>query len=596
MNSLECNASPSKRTGTGVMKPRVSSHVACRLAQILVAAVPLVCVSASAQAGPSSSYSLFSSSFRDFAAGLDAAAVARLGVQASGRIAVLDTLAREQLKQMTGEESPEGFAPAVAYLELYFNAGEYVDRPLIDVHEKAMRNWVADKLDAASAAAFAVTHRLPPASLLDREGYDLLYRAGRAQPADANRAASVRSLSGDLPELAERKEFRVPIERLSVRYGAFLAQDVLRIVPADGGQWRPAEEIFGPVASSQPAGPVAQGWRELRRVWLARDAAGVNKAAEDIREVLKETLQIEYPAAEVQSIELLYNRTRQGTVVFAGFAIALVLMILAAATRGRAFRRAGMGVFAISTAMLASGFVARWLVSGHAWYLPPIMNQFEAVIGSALLGAVLAIVLEMASPRNYYALAASLYATVALLMGYFLPGAMGAGITAQHGILASPVMAIHVAVIIVGHALVGMTAVISLAYLGVAAVRGFGGQGAEPSSPATLTPAGEMTTLAAIDRCNLIVAQLACWTVVAGTLLGAYWGDFAWGRWWGWDPKETWALITAIVYVALLHARFVVGPRHRGLFTALVCLLGTAVMLFNWIVVNYVLAGKHSYA
>jgi ABC-type transport system involved in cytochrome c biogenesis permease subunit len=574
----------------------VSTKRACRLAQLLVAAAAFVCVTSSAQADANSLF--FPPEYRDFAARLDAGALSRLGVQVSGRVAVLDTVAREQLSQMTGQATLDALPPAVAYLEIYFGAGPYLDRPLIAVREKALRGWVVGKLDAASAEAFGDTHRLPPAALLDEDGYNLLYRAGRATPADANAAAGVRSLRNDLPDLAERKDFRVPIERLSLRYGAFLAQNVLRIAPGDAGQWRSAEEVLGPAGSTQPAGPVAGTWRQLRRAWLVRDAAAVNRLAVDLDDMLREAASSAYPSPRAQRLELIYNRTRQGTVVFAGFAVAMLLLILAAASRGRFFRWAGLGVFLVSTAMLGAGFFIRWILSGREWYLPPIMNQFEAVIGSALLGAVLGVVLELASPRNYYALAASLYATVALLMGFFLPGTMGAGIAAQHGILASPVMAVHVAVIIVGHALVGMTAVISLTYLGVAAVKGLGARddAAGASSPPSLTPAGEMSALAAIDRCNLIVAQLACWTVVAGTLLGAYWGDFAWGRWWGWDPKETWALITALVYVALLHARFAIGPRRRGLFTALVCLLGTAVMLFNWIVVNYFLAGKHSYA
>ena len=56
------------------------------------------------------------------------------------------------------------------------------------------------------------------------------------------------------------------------------------------------------------------------------------------------------------------------------------------------------------------------------------------------------------------------------------------------------------------------------------------------------------------------------------------------------------ALLTCLVYVALLHVRFVTPARFRGLVTAGICILGCLAMLFNWIIVNYVLAGKHSYA
>jgi ABC-type transport system involved in cytochrome c biogenesis permease subunit len=138
----------------------------------------------------------------------------------------------------------------------------------------------------------------------------------------------------------------------------------------------------------------------------------------------------------------------------------------------------------------------------------------------------------------------------------------------------------------------GMTFFISVTYLGALAFRAKGG--AATQGGASRVTASD--SLAVIDRCNLIVAQLACWTIVLGTILGAYWGDFAWGRWWGWDPKEVWALITSLIYIAVLHLRLVVPARRRGLVTALGCIVGCLAMLFNWIVVNYLIAGKHSYA
>jgi ABC-type transport system involved in cytochrome c biogenesis permease subunit len=176
-------------------------------------------------------------------------------------------------------------------------------------------------------------------------------------------------------------------------------------------------------------------------------------------------------------------------------------------------------------------------------------------------------------------MAASLYATVALLAGLFLPAQMGADIAPAHGILHSPVMALHVSTIIIGHGMVGMTAVVSVAYLAATA---FGA--AEPSR-------------SAIDRANSVLVNLALWLVTLGTALGACWGDRAWGRWWGWDPKETWALMTILIYVAIVHLRLALPrPGGRGVATAVACLIGTAVMLFNWIAVNYLLKGLHSYA
>jgi len=541
---------------------------------------------------------VFDAEARGFAAKVDAGALELLPVVYRGRVAILDTVARDQLDQMLRSHRVEGVPAVVAWLEIYFRAGQYADRPLLHVREKNMRGFLAEHLDANTLPGFRAKRRIPPATLLDEEGWAALVRAGRAERDDIRRAGAIRSLRDALPLLSDRPEFRVPTDRLSVRYSAFMATAVLRVVPGPAGQWWALENVFAAAAAqTQPAlPPIASKWLAIQRAWRGRDAAEVNRLAGEVGRAFATDKADRCPPALARTLERIYNRTEHATFALAGFCVSLVLLIVAAASGARWARGLGLAIFSLSTLILAGAFVARWIVSGRGWLLPPIMNQYEAVIGSAMLAAVLAVGLELASRRNYFAVAAGLYAAVSLLSGLLFPEQMDPGMKAQHGILASPVMAVHVAVIIIGHALVGMTFFLSLTYLGAVAVAGLGGPSARPSSPADLRGSEGLSTLAALDRCNLILAQLACWMVIAGTMLGAYWGDFAWGRWWGWDPKETWALITCLVYIAVLHVRFVTPPRSRGLVTAIICLLGCLVMLFNWIGVNFFLAGKHSYA
>ena len=78
-----------------------------------------------------------------------------------------------------------------------------------------------------------------------------------------------------------------------------------------------------------------------------------------------------------------------------------------------------------------------------------------------------------------------------------------------------------------------------------------------------------------------------------GILTGAVWAESAWGRYWSWDPKETWSLITWLVYAALLHSRMVRGWRGKKL--AILSIIGFCCVLFTYFGVNY-LAGLHSYA
>ena len=89
-----------------------------------------------------------------------------------------------------------------------------------------------------------------------------------------------------------------------------------------------------------------------------------------------------------------------------------------------------------------------------------------------------------------------------------------------------------------------------------------------------------------------IVFGFPVWTF--GVIAGAIWADQAWGRYWGWDPVETWAFITWVLYAAFLHARATAGWRGRR--AHYVQLLGFASLIFNILVVQVFIAGMHSYA
>ena len=78
-----------------------------------------------------------------------------------------------------------------------------------------------------------------------------------------------------------------------------------------------------------------------------------------------------------------------------------------------------------------------------------------------------------------------------------------------------------------------------------------------------------------------------------GIVTGAAWANYAWGTYWSWDPKETWSLITWLIYAAFLHARFTAG--WRGKKTAILSVIGFAAVVFTYIGVNFVLSGLHSY-
>ena len=106
-------------------------------------------------------------------------------------------------------------------------------------------------------------------------------------------------------------------------------------------------------------------------------------------------------------------------------------------------------------------------------------------------------------------------------------------------------------------------------------------------------PANE-AAIAVLSKVTYQFLQAGVLLLIIGTFLGASWADYAWGRFWGWDPKEVWALITLLGYLALLHARRIgwVGDFGMAAFSVLCFTL----ILMAWYGVNFVLGtGLHSY-
>ena len=106
--------------------------------------------------------------------------------------------------------------------------------------------------------------------------------------------------------------------------------------------------------------------------------------------------------------------------------------------------------------------------------------------------------------------------------------------------------------------------------------------------------AEKLPSLEALDNLSyrLVALVFPLWTF--SVIAGAIWAEAAWGRYWGWDPKETWAFITWVAYAAYLHARVTIG--WRGKKAAWLCLLAGSTFLFNYIYINVWGTGRHTYS
>jgi cytochrome c-type biogenesis protein CcsB len=114
-----------------------------------------------------------------------------------------------------------------------------------------------------------------------------------------------------------------------------------------------------------------------------------------------------------------------------------------------------------------------------------------------------------------------------------------------------------------------------------------------PSATGFLRP-DKPTPTQIYDGATMVLVEVAFIMLWAGTVMGAIWADHSWGRPWGWDPKETFALNTFLIFLVLIHVRLKV--KDKAFWTAILAVIGFEVMMFNWIVVNFVISGLHSYA
>jgi len=519
---------------------------------------------------------------RAFLARIDADALAKLPLRYQGRPAILDTLARHHLRRSMGTAEVDGIAPAPAMLEMVFNTGAYLTKAILPVREKRMREALTGELPAELAETLRRSSRIPPACLMD-ESAKVRLLMERATVEQLRAAGNLPNLAPTLQQLATRPGFRVPIDRLRARLDAWLADEAFRLAPGESNAWPPIDAEH---ADTDPS--VRAAWETLAAAWTLRDPERVNRAVATLTGRIERAAGEQVASPSRRELELWYNRLDRTTFTWIGFALASVLLLAALADlRPRRIWRVGGLIVAVgSTAVLGGGFVARWVLTGGPWYLPPIMNQFEAVTAACLAAAAGGLLAEPFSRRGIWPLAGSAVAAAGMLCGALFPLGMNATPSAAVGILSSPIMAAHVGVIILGHALAAMTAVTATLYLIGAA-----------ASPRTPGPTRPDSILAGLDRFHALAIPPAVWTLGVGIALGAVWADFAWNRWWGWDRKETWALLTWGVFLVAWHVRLRVGdPHRRGMLTAWLCLLGAAAMLFNWIVVNYLLAGLHSYA
>lgn len=240
--------------------------------------------------------------------------------------------------------------------------------------------------------------------------------------------------------------------------------------------------------------------------------------------------------------------------------------------------RIATAMMVLATVLLLAGIISRGISAGHA----PWGNMYEFSItgtfafSAAYLGAL----------RKYDLRWLGLFISFSALI------ALGTAITLLYRdsaplvpALKSTWLIIHVTAAIISGGVFLLANVIAGAYLYLESAEARGGR---PFWAARIPSLDDLDQLSY----RLVAFVFPLWTF--SVIAGAIWAESAWGRYWGWDPKETWAFITWVAYAAYLHARVTIGWRGRR--AAWLCIFAGSTFLFNYVYVNVWGTGKHTYS
>ncbi len=232
-------------------------------------------------------------------------------------------------------------------------------------------------------------------------------------------------------------------------------------------------------------------------------------------------------------------------------------------------------IILIAFLLHASGLGMRWYISGHA----PWSNGYEALTFIAWATVLAGLIFSRKSGITLSATA--ILASLILMVAHM--SWMDPQITNLVPVLKSYWLVIHVAVITASYGFLGLGALLAAVNLFVMIFQ-------TEKNTSRIAPNIEQIT-----RIIEMTLTVGLYMLATGTFLGGVWANESWGRYWGWDPKETWALTTVIVYAVILHLRIVPGLKDKVLFNIL-ALAGFSSVVMTYFGVNYYLSGLHSYA
>ncbi len=514
----------------------------------------------------------------------------QVAVFTEGRVKSYETFARSYMQHISGSKLIDGQPATFTFLDMMIRPEHYEGKPIIYVKNKNVRAIISDAITSSNMSA--------------KEDMDAFVKSGlvsREYLQESAVHAKLQSLRSDV------MRFATPVEQIEVALNASNPRNMwanLQVVPPPSGQfdapWFTLEHIQDEA--------IIASWTEMVEAWKAGQVETANEKLARIAGLLPllPTGKGIYPPAKKLQLESMFFKLGNLTAIWIVYLVAVILLLMAFVYRFKGVGSLGLWLFVLAASLHTLAVIWRWYVSGRY----PNTNMFEAITTAAWMGSLFGLLMEIllrkTQMKYLFALGASVASMIALLAVRLYPLELNPHVSNKMPVLHDIWLYIHVNFIIFSYCLIFVAAVTATLYLarrlllklkGKSGIQEYAKAGGI-ASVVELRPAKKGNSQSSmgmvLDGATMILVEMSFILLWAGIVMGAIWADHSWGRPWGWDPKEVFALNTFLVFAVLIHTRIKV--KDKGLWTALLAIIGCAVMLFNWIIINFTISGLHSYA
>ena len=483
-----------------------------------------------------------------------------------GRIKPLDTLALDILHKLIRKESYNGMNHVEIFLGMMLYRDTFEKMKMFPIKTKELKKLLGIEPDEEYVAFKDVFNAAGKYKLSDA-----VSNANKVSPYNRNKF---------------EKELIKFNEQMNIAYTVYNAQMFLIIPDITGkttGFLTPDEAVhtFDAQNSNEIKNILQNYFNGVHQGISSNNWAEADKNLDLLVQYQKTHGAKILPSDTKVSVEIFmnsFNPFKNLTLVYILLGIILFGFVITAILQNKPVNKtAGKVIIILSiiaVALHTLGLILRWYIAGYA----PWSNAYESMIYIAWAGAAAGLIFFR---KSLLAIAGTNFVAGITLFVANL-GFMDPQIGTLVPVLKSYWLNIHVSVITASYSFFGLSFVLGVVVMVLFILRSDKRKHIDQS----------ILNVNAINEISLI---LGLGLLTVGTFLGGVWANESWGRYWGWDPKETWSLITIIAYTIVLHLRLI-KPLNKPYIFTVATTLGFYAVLMTYFGVNFYLSGKHSYA